>query len=206
MRERLFVTGIGTDVGKTIVSAILVEALKADYWKPIKAGDLAYSDTHRIQELARHHGKIFPSSYELKTAASPHYAASIDGVSIDLKKCVEPNSENHIIVEGAGGVFVPLNQSDLIIDLIAALKMEVVLVSRNYLGSINHTLLTVEALNNRKIPIRGVVFNGEPAPSSEEIIVARTGLPVLFRIGHLGMIDSGVVDEYAKKAKIRFDG
>ena len=134
---KLFVTGIGTDVGKTIASAIITEALEADYWKPIQAGDLEQSDSHKIKSfLSNTNTVIHPNSYALNTPASPHFAAELDGINIDLKKITEPKTENSLVVEGAGGVFVPLNSKDCVIDLIQP-DYKVIVVSRHYLGSIN---------------------------------------------------------------------
>ena len=116
---KIFVTGIGTDVGKTIASAIITEALEADYWKPIQAGDLENSDSHKVKSfLSNKKTVIHPNSYALNTPASPHFAAELDGVTIDLNKIIEPKTENNLVVEGAGGVFVPLNDIDCVIDLI----------------------------------------------------------------------------------------
>ena len=116
---KLFITGIGTDVGKTIVSAIVTEALEADYWKPIQAGDLENSDSHKIKSfLFNKKTVIHPNSYALNTPASPHLAAEIDGITIDLNQIIEPETANHLVVEGAGGVFVTLNSNDCVIDLV----------------------------------------------------------------------------------------
>ena len=116
---KLFITGIGTDVGKTITSAIITQALEADYWKPIQAGDLDNSDSHKIQRYISNDTTIIhPNSYKLNTPASPHLAAAIDGIAIDLNQIHEPATKNHLVIEGAGGVFVPLNNQDCIIDLI----------------------------------------------------------------------------------------
>jgi len=155
---KLFITGIGTDVGKTIASSIITQALEADYWKPIQAGDLDNSDSHKIKlNVENRNTKIHPNAYALKTPASPHLAASIDGITIDLTKVIEPTTENHLVIEGAGGVLVPLNNTDCVVDLIKA-DYKVIVVSRHYLGSINHTLLTFEALKYRDIAVSGIVF------------------------------------------------
>ena len=130
---KIFVTGIGTDVGKTIVSAIITEALEADYWKPIQAGDLDNSDSHKIKcFLSNKKTVIHPNSYALITPASPHLAAERDGITIDLQKMTEPKTENHLVIEGAGGVFVPLNSKDCVVDLIQS-DYKVIVVSRHYL-------------------------------------------------------------------------
>ncbi|MGV1011092.1 MAG: dethiobiotin synthase [Flavobacterium sp.] len=194
---KLFITGIGTDVGKTITSAIITQALEADYWKPIQAGDLDNSDSHKIQRYISNDTTIIhPNSYKLNTPASPHVAAAIDGITIDLNQIHEPATKNHLVIEGAGGVFVPLNNQDCIIDLIQK-DYKVILVSRHYLGSINHTLLTFEALKNRKIPLAGIVFSGEENKASEEIILAKTKAKFIGRIEEEPYFDTNVIQQYA---------
>ncbi len=194
---KLFITGIGTDVGKTIASAIITEALEADYWKPIQAGDLDNSDSHKIESyISNKKTEIHSNSYKLNTPASPHLAAAIDGITIDLNQIKEPSNKNHIVIEGAGGLFVPLNDSDCVIDLIQP-DYKVIVVSRHYLGSINHTLLTVEALKNRKINIAGIIFNGEENKASEQIILKKTGINCIGRIEEEPYFDKNVISEYA---------
>ena len=194
---KLFITGISTDVGKTIASAIIVEALEADYWKPIQAGDLDNSDSHKIQSLVSNTKiKIHPNSYQLNTPASPHFAAELDGITIDLKKIKEPKTQNHLVIEGAGGILVPLNDTDCVVDLIQS-DYKVIIVSRHYLGSINHTLLTIEALKSRKINIAGIIFSGDKYESSESIILYKTGVKCIGRIEQEPYFDQNVVKEYA---------
>jgi dethiobiotin synthetase len=196
---KLFITGIGTDVGKTIVSAIVTEALEADYWKPIQAGDLENSDSHKIKSfLSNKKTVIHPNSYALNTPASPHLAAEIDGITIDLNQITEPETANHLVVEGAGGVFVPLNSKDCVIDLVQP-EYKVIVVSRHYLGSINHTLLTIEALQNRKITIAGIIFSGDENKATEEIIQTKSGLKCIGRIEQEPYFDQNVIKEYADR-------
>ena len=196
---KIFITGIGTDVGKTIASSIITESLRADYWKPIQAGDLDSSDSHKIQRyISNDKTVIHPNSYALKTPASPHYAAEIDGVVIDLNKIVEPQTKNHLVVEGAGGVFVPINNTDCVIDLIRP-DYKVVVVSRHYLGSINHTLLTIEALQNRKIQVAGIIFSGEENKATESIILSKTGIKCIGRIEQEPYFDQNVIKDYAEQ-------
>ena len=196
---KLFITGIGTDVGKTIVSAIVTEALQADYWKPIQAGDLENSDSHKIKSfLSNKKTVIHPNSYALNTPASPHLAAEIDGITIDLNQIIEPETANHLVVEGAGGVFVPLNSKDCVIDLVQP-DYKVIVVSRHYLGSINHTLLTIEALQNRKITIAGIIFSGDENKATEEIIQSKSGLKCIGRIEQEPYFDQNVIKEYADR-------
>lgn len=196
---KIFITGIGTDVGKTIASSIVVEALEADYWKPIQAGDLDNSDSHKIQRyIANSTTKIHENSYKLNTPASPHLAAEIDGITIDLKQIKEPKTKNHLVIEGAGGVLVPLNNTDSIIDLIQK-DYKVIVVSRHYLGSINHTLLTIEALKNRNISVAGIIFSGDENMASEEIILSKTTAKFIGRIENEPYFDQNVIQYYADK-------
>lgn len=194
---KLFITGISTDVGKTVASAIIVEALQADYWKPIQAGDLNYSDTHKVQELISNSTSRFHlNSYALQTPASPHLSAALDGITIDMNQIQEPQTDNHLVIEGAGGILVPLNDTQSVVDIIQP-DYKVIVVSRHYLGSINHTLLTVEALQNRKIQVAGIIFSGEENTSSESIILKRTGVMCIGRIGEEPYFDTNVILEYA---------
>jgi dethiobiotin synthetase len=194
-----FVTAIGTDSGKTLVSAILCEALEADYWKPIQAGLPRDADTVRSL-LSNQNTKIHSETYLLNTPASPHAAAKIDNITIELDKIVLPHSDK-LIIEGAGGCMVPINDRHFVIDLIQKFSSETILVSNLYLGSINHTLLTAEALQRRNIRIKGIVFNGEANPESERIIIHHTKLPVLLRIKKETSIDRSVVKNYADELK-----
>ena len=195
---KLFITGISTDVGKTIASAIIVEALQADYWKPIQAGDLEHSDTHKVQSLVSNTQSHFHSnSYALQTPASPHLAAAIDGITIAMNEIQEPKTNNHLVVEGAGGILVPLNETQSVVDLIQP-DYKVIVVSRHYLGSINHTLLTIEALQNRQIQVAGIIFSGDENTSSESIILNRTAVPFIGRIAQEPYFDTNVISEYAE--------
>jgi dethiobiotin synthetase len=194
---KIFITGISTDVGKTIASAIITQALEADYWKPVQAGDLNDSDSHKIQKYISNNKSILhPNSYALQTPASPHLAAKMDNITIDLKKIIEPKTKNHLVIEGAGGIFVPLNERDCVIDLIQQ-DYKVIVVSRHYLGSINHTLLTIEALKNHGINIAGIIFNGNENLPSESIILNKTQLQCIGRIEEEPYFDKNVIAEYA---------
>ena len=167
----LFVTGIGTDVGKTVVSAILVEKLKADYWKPIQSGDLDNTDTMKVQALISNPiSKFYPEAYRLTQPYSPHKSADLDGITIDLDHITLPQTDNQLIIEGAGGLMVPLNNQHFIIDLIQKFEAEVILVVKHYLGSINHTLLSLELLKQKKIKVKALIFNGDSDEYSEKII------------------------------------
>jgi dethiobiotin synthetase len=194
---KLFITGISTDVGKTIASSIIVEALEADYWKPIQAGDVNNSDSHKIASyISNIKTKIHPNSYLLNTPASPHFAAKLDGITIDSSQITEPKTKNNLVIEGAGGIFVPLNNTDCIIDIIKP-DYKVIIVSRHYLGSINHTLLTIEALQNRKINIAGIIFSGDENKATEEIILSKTKINCIGRINQEPYFDKNVIAEYA---------
>ncbi len=194
---KIFITGISTDVGKTITSAIIVEALEADYWKPIQAGDLDNSDSYKIKsQISNTKSQIFGNSYKLNTPASPHLAAEIDGITIDLKQINEPKTNNHLVIEGAGGIFVPLNEKDSIIDLIQP-DYKVIVVSRHYLGSINHTLLTIEAIKNRGFEVSGIIFSGSKNKSTEDLILNKTGIKCIGRIDEEPYFDQNVIREYA---------
>ena len=194
---KIFITGISTDVGKTIASAIITEALEADYWKPIQAGDLDNSDSHFIKSNVKSQkSKIFPNAYQFNAPASPQLAAELDGITIDLKNIIEPKTDNHLVIEGAGGLFVPLNETDFVIDLIQP-DYKVIVVSRHYLGSINHTLLTIEALKNRGIPIAGIIFNGNENLATETLILNTTQLKCIGRIEEEPYFDQNVISEYA---------
>ncbi|QYJ69172.1 dethiobiotin synthase [Flavobacterium litorale] len=198
---KLFITGIGTDVGKTVASAIVTEALKADYWKPVQAGDLDNSDTHKVKQYVSNSKTVFHNnSYALTTPASPHMAAAIDDVTIDIKKIKEPKTKNHLVIEGAGGLLVPLNDNDTIADLLQP-DYKVIVVSRHYLGSINHTLLTIEALQQRNIAIAGIIFNGDEYKPTEEIILKKTGVKLLGRIEDEPFFDATVIRDYANQFK-----
>ena len=195
--QNIFITGIGTDVGKTLVSAIVVEALEADYWKPIQAGDLDTGDAHSIHKLVDNQKTVIhPNAYALKTPASPHFAASEDGITIELNKIKRPETQNTLVIEGAGGLLVPLNDSETILDLILP-EDKIIVVSRHYLGSINHTLLTIEALKNKGLNILGIVFNGNENKATEAIILQKTSLPMIGRVEDEPYIDVRVVSYYA---------
>ena len=161
-KDTYFVVGISTEVGKTIVSAILTEALEADYWKPIQSGDLENSDTDKVRRLISNTRTVFhPNSYALHTPASPHLSAELDGIRIELSNIVRPETDNHLVIEAAGGLFVPLNENDTMLDLLRPTD-KIVLVSRHYLGSINHTLLSLEACRSNGVSVLSVMYNGYP--------------------------------------------
>jgi dethiobiotin synthetase len=192
--KTLFITGIGTGIGKTIVSAVLTEKLKSDYWKPIQSGDLDDSDTLNVKHLVSNTTSAFHTeAYRLTQPYSPHKSATIDGITIDLNKIVAPKTNNDLLIEGAGGLMVPLNDDYLMIDLIKRLHVEVVLVSQNYLGSINHTLLSVAMLKQYDIKIAGIIFNGKADESSESYILKYTGVKLLGHLPEFETIDKEAI-------------
>lgn len=203
MTEKYFVTGIGTGIGKTLVSAVLTEKLKADYWKPIQSGDLDQSDSLAIESLiSNQQTKIHPETYRLNNPLSPHLSARMDGVEIELNKFSIPKTSNNLIVEGAGGLMVPLNDKELILDLIKHLNLEVIVVSQNYLGSINHTLLTLNTLKQHCISIKGIVFSGEENLESHDYILKYSKVNHLGNIPLLGEISKSKVIEVGKNLSI----
>ena len=189
--KRYFITGIGTDVGKTIAAAILAEALEADYWKPIQAGNLENTDSMKLSKLVSNSKSIIhPESYKLKLAMSPHAAAEHENIKISLTDIHLPKTQNYLVIEGAGGLLVPLNNHDTMIDLIDKIYCEVILVSKHYLGSINHTLMSIDILKRRNISIGGLLFNGNENKETESIIKNLTGIKVIGRINKLEQINS----------------
>lgn len=200
--EKIFITGIGTNVGKTIVAAIVTEALKADYWKPVQSGDLDNSDTSKVKQLVSNKTSVFhDETFKLNQPLSPHASAKIDGIKINLNDFQLPTcSKTYLVIEGAGGLMVPINhQGDLIIDLINHLKTSVILVSQNYLGSINHTLLSIEELKRRKINILGIIFNGDRTPETEDFIENYSKAPILLRINQESAFTQELIKNYAQK-------
>src|SRR3954468_11196681 len=179
----IFITGTGTDVGKTIAATILTEALEADYWKPVQAGFDEGTDSTFIQSVITNKKTIIHrETYKLKLAASPHIAAREEGVEVELDKIYEDyleivnsqssilNRQLYIIIEGAGGLMVPLNENEFVIDLIKKLNSKVILVSRNYLGSINHSLLTASVCKQNNLNVLGWIFNDHYMNSEDEIV------------------------------------
>lgn len=204
--ETYFVTGIGTGIGKTIVSAILVEALEADYWKPVQAGYENITDSELMKDLISNNTSIVHSElYKLKMAASPHLAARDEGIEISLEQVNEhykalPTRNSRLVIEGAGGLMVPLNKTEFVIDLIEKLKAKVILVSRNYLGSINHSLLTAHVCRQRNIEVSGWIFNDQYLNYEDEI-VHWTGYSKLASIGNHRKINKQVILEESKRIK-----
>ncbi len=178
MQQSYFLSGIGTDVGKTVASAALQIQLDADYWKPVQAGDLDFGDRDRVQQRSGFPDDRFhPERFRLRTPASPHLAARLDGVEIRLEDFELPDTGGrNLIVEGAGGLLVPLNDRETIADLIAHLGLPVFLVSRHYLGSINHTLLSIELLRARGLELAGLIYSGGDSPETVRIVEELSGV------------------------------
>jgi dethiobiotin synthetase len=198
--KQFIIAGIGTEIGKTVTSAILTAGLKADYWKPVQSGDIATGDAYWIRKWVPS-ATVHPSTYALTQPLSPHSAAEIDGVRIELEAFKKP-TENTLIIELAGGIMVPLNDRDTNLDLIKQLGLPVILVSKNYLGSINHTLLSYEMLKKEGVQMAGIVFNGPENPSGEKFILNHTGLPLVLRVNTENELNEAVIASYADKIHV----
>lgn len=195
----IFITGTGTDVGKTLVAAIVTEALQADYWKPVQAGYLDGTDSLRVQKMiSNKRTKIHPELYYLKMPASPHIAAPAENKRIAIREIIAhlPQTKNQLIIEGAGGLMVPLNEKELTLTLIKKLQARVIIVSKNELGSINHSLLTAAVLKKEKINVAGWIFT-EEYKSYEEEIAQWSGYPVIARVKHLSLISKKTIQAEA---------
>lgn len=199
---KYFVTGIGTGVGKTVVSAILTEALEADYWKPIQAGDLHNSDSMAVKSfISNPTTTIHPEAFKLLNAMSPHAAAALENLEIKSEAIALPETKNHLVIEGAGGVLVPLNTKETMLDLMREFGAEVILVSSGYLGSINHSLLSWEVLKAADLKVKGIVFCGEENAESEKFILKYTGLPCLLRVKLEKGLNKELIVQYARDLK-----
>ena len=197
-RRDIFITGIDTDIGKTLVSAIFVQALLYDYWKPIQCGNLESSDTKTVLELISNQKlRVHKESYTFIKAASPHIAAKPNQIEFDQIK--RPLTTRPLIIEGAGSLLVPLNETYYIVDIIQKLSCRTVVVSKNYIGSIHHTLAVLEILRHRNLPILGLVFNGVHEPEIENSILERSKLPKLLHVFPEQEINKQVVAKYASQ-------
>lgn len=203
MKKRILVCGIGTDVGKTLVSAILVKALGAHYWKAVQSGNLEATDSQRVKELVPE-SVCYPEAYRLSHPLSPHHAAGLEGLELDPSKIQPPNPPGPLVIETSGGVLVPYRSDALLIDLYLQWDCEWIVVSRHYLGSINHTLLTLEALQSRGVPLRGIIFNGFDQPQSENAIVNCSGVPCIGRLYPESDWNSSLIQTYAESWKQHF--
>jgi len=203
---KFIISGIGTDVGKTVASAIIAQALDATYWKPVQAGDLHFTDSMKVDQWTDDKVAVLAERYRLNEPMSPHAAAEIDGVNIQAGDFEIPTTSGNLIIEGAGGLMVPVNANGLIyIDLFQNWNIPVILISRHYLGSINHTLLSVEALRSRNIPIQGIVYVGDENTHTESIIAKITGLTVIGRIPLVNDVNASFIKEQAAIFKSYFE-
>jgi len=198
MSKKIIVAGIDTDTGKTVASAILCKALQADYWKPVQAGDLDNTDSHKIKRWVPE-TTIHPEAYRLNTPMSPHAAAEIDQVTIEEHALSIPQTERDLVIELAGGLMVPFRKDFLSIDWVAKTRLPVVLVSNYYLGSINHTLLSLAMIKQRNIPLAGVIFNGIKNSSTFDVIMYRSGANCLLEIDKEKEVDREIIDKYASQ-------
>lgn len=206
MNNIIAIAGIHTNIGKTITSAVLTEALQADYWKPVQAGDLDKSDSMTVQQLiSNKRSHIHQEALRLSQPMSPHAAAAIDGIEVDHTKFHLPVTDNTLLMETAGGVLSPLSNTMTMADLIQYYQLPAILVTQNYLGSINHTLLTIEVLRNRNIPLLGIVVNGESNASSENYIEEYGKVPIIARIPRFDILNREAVQECAANIKVSLD-
>ncbi len=193
--RRLVVCGTDTDVGKTLVSAVLVQGLQASYWKPVQCGELASGgDSGQVQALtAAKTGRILPEAYKLKQPASPHQAAAAEGISLNESQLNLPVVQGSLVVELAGGLLVPLRHDLLQIEMLQRWGLPVVLVTRTGLGTLNHSLLSLEALERRRIHLLGVVVNGQPHPANEASLQSIGKVQILGRIPTLEKVDASAI-------------
>jgi dethiobiotin synthetase len=203
MKHAFFVSGIGTDVGKTIVSSVLCELLFANYWKPVQSGELENTDSMKVERLVSFETfQFFPEQFQLTQPLSPHVSAKLDGVHIEATDFDFPDFTGNLIVEGAGGLMVPINENGLLYcDLAAEWKLPTILISRHYLGSINHTLMSIETLRNRNIPILGIIYVGDELPMTEDIIFTKTQIPTLFHVPIFETLTKETISTFASQLR-----
>lgn len=196
--KTIAIAGIHTDIGKTVVSALLCQALKADYWKPVQAGSLQHSDRMQVQSLLDNPvSKIHPEALQLQLAASPHAAAAAEQVRFDCRQLSFPETNNLLLVETAGGLLSPMDQERTMADFILHFKMPALLVTRNYLGSINHTLLCIEVMRQRGINLLGLIINGARDAGTEDFIKNYSGISNVFYTHELTALHAAQVKEEA---------
>ncbi|MFT4544668.1 MAG: dethiobiotin synthetase [Bacteroidia bacterium] len=194
----LFITGIGTDVGKTIASAVITKALEADYWKPVQCGDLDNSDSIKIARLTGL--KTLQEAFKLLAPMSPHAAAELEGAELNIGKISLPKSDKTIVAEGAGGVMVPLNLRETYLDMMVSLKLPVILVTRHYLGSINHTMLSWKVLKEAGLNVVALVVSGTEHKSTESYFATQMDVPFI-RINELEEVNSESIALEAERLK-----
>ena len=195
----LFITGIGTDVGKTVAAAVITKALEADYWKPVQCGDLDNSDSVKIERLTGL--KTLPEAYRLQAPMSPHAAADLERVELKIDKIELPKSDKTIVVEGAGGVMVPFSSKETYLDLMVKLNLPVVLVTRHYLGSINHTMLSWNVLKKAGLNVVALVISGTRHESTESYFSSQMDVPFI-RINELEKVSSETIAAEAERLKV----
>jgi dethiobiotin synthetase len=192
--HRYVVTGTDTDVGKTVVAAALAAFLGASYWKPVQAGTEGGTDSQKVAQLAGTRARVLPEAYVFRTPCSPHEAARIDGVMVEPGRLELPSVEGPLVVEGAGGVLVPFATDLLAADLFAAWGLPVILVARTALGTINHSLLSIEAVRRRGLTLHGVIFVGEEDAAAEAAIVRLGQTLHLGRLPRLEPLNAETLD------------
>lgn len=197
--KKYFVTGIDTDSGKTVASAILTTKLNADYWKPVQAGFPTDSDT--VKDLIDSQ-TVHPEGIILQAPMSPHAAAKLENIDLNIDQFEVPETDNTLIIEGAGGLMVPINDQDFVIDLAKKFEAQVILVSRNYLGSINHTMLSINYLQRNNFDIAGIIFNDTPNPETEKFILGYSKLPCLGRIEPLKEVTKSTIQSQLKNINL----
>lgn len=203
MSKRFIVTGTDTGIGKTVFSAALTMALHGFYWKPIQSGIEDETDSETVRRLGElSPERVLPEAWCLKTPVSPHLAAEIDGVAIDPDALILPETNGPLVVEGAGGLFAPLTRHSTFIDVFARWRQPVILCARTGLGTINHTLLSIEAMSRRQIPVLGIAFIGEERSDTNKIIAEMGGVPVL---GRLPILDELTPDTLRRAFDDHFD-
>ena len=198
-----FITGIGTNVGKTLAAAILTEALQADYWKPIQTGAFEDNDKNTIKNLISNTKTVFHNEiYNFKEPASPHLAAALENKKINIETIGLPETENNLIIEGAGGILVPLNENNFVIDIARNLEAPIILVCQNYLGCINHSLLSIDYLVKNEFEIHGLILNGNFDKAVKSAIINYAELPVLAEIPDLKEITRETILTLAQKVDV----
>lgn len=204
--HKIIVAGTGPDVGKTVVSAILTTLLQADYWKPVQCGSEDVSDTNIVKQLIdTSFSTVHSPAYSFKASVSPHQAAQQENRIIEMDKFKLPKTRRALVIESVGGIYVPLTLKNLSFELFKRWNCSWVVVSRHYIGSINHTLLTLEVLKNHGIPVLGLIFNGPENPGTEQAILELSGVPFISRLLPEKNINSTIIQRYAIQWKHRFN-
>lgn len=202
MNKIIAIAGIHTDIGKTVTSAVIAEALGADYWKPVQAGNLDESDSIRVRSLVSNHDShIHEEAVKLTQPLSPHAAAAIDGKEIDHTTFSLPKTNNTLLVETAGGLLSPISASGTVADFLQHYQLPAILVTKHYLGSINHTLLCIEVMKTRNIPILGLIVSGDANEQSEQFITDYTEVPIIARIPFMHQMNEQTISESAQRIR-----